>query len=339
MNRIHSKFILPSLLIVLAAVVFIVFMVFPQNDSVATVNGVKIKADLYRYALIMAKEEALAKHPDIKASDLWNYRSSENSPTYGNELEEYELEKLINTALINDRFRQLELTLTDAQNELRKKNLADRIEDLGGMDKAKQHFARYYITYDDFAGFYEDYDRYELLFLHYFGADGEYPVNFNEIDAYYAENYARIKSVFIPADNNSAAENLAAQVENKAKEAENDNFDALITQYNKDKGMDSNPNGYIITKKYDDVAEYKDAAFAMQVGDIRTVLTDDGYYVMKKYSSTDPSVYTASDRQRALLEMKSRDFYRLVSNDEAFSNVKRNEKLLEKIKIETITYK
>jgi hypothetical protein len=64
----------------------------------------------------MAKENILAKYPDVDLGELWNYRASGSSTIYARTLEESELGNLIRTAAINNLFMDLGLQLTDAQN-------------------------------------------------------------------------------------------------------------------------------------------------------------------------------------------------------------------------------
>ncbi|MCL2679557.1 MAG: hypothetical protein FWF18_04665 [Dehalococcoidia bacterium] len=334
--------VLLCLAIVFASLTFISF----REGPVAKVGNTAISANLYRYALLMAKENILAKYPDVDLDELWNYRASGSSTIYARTLEESELGNLIRTAAINNLFMDLGLQLTDAQNELRRENIAKAIESYGGMEKAKEFFKKYYITYDDFVGFYEDYDRYELLFLYYFGVNGVYPVSFLEIDSYYASNNARIKSIYIPivdaagrplsADASQRALELAQQVAGMAGAAGSD-FEELIALYNKDTNLPA--NGYIITKGYNAVPEYAASAFAMSVGEVRAIATNGGYYIMKKYSVLDASVYTQKERQRALLEMKKEAFDDLVFAAISVSRIERDWKLIEKIRIDEITHR
>jgi len=336
--------ILFTLAIMMVLALVSVFIV-SRNSYVVMVEKERISDKLYRYALLIAKEDALAKYPNMKEENVWNYKKDKNSPTYASEIEEYELNKLIRTAVINQQFKKLGLELTKEQDELREKNLAKRIEAYGGMKQAEKEFSKYHITYKDFVGFYEDYDRYELLFLHHFGVDGETPVSFAEIDNYCAKNYARVKSVYIPivdASGNkltdeelSDAKALANKVENQALLG--NDFDELIRLYNKDENMTA--NGYLISKRYNTIPKYRETAFSMSVGEVKRIQDTDGYYIVKKYPTLESSMYTAADRQTALLEMKAKDFDNIIEKAKKTLDIKRNEVLLKKITIEKVTYR
>ena len=316
------------------------------DDYIAKVDDRTISANLYRHALLIAQERALAQYSNVSPEELWSYQQSDGALTFARALEEFELRKLIRTAVINNLFEENGLELTAAQNELREKNIAQRIEEFGGRDAADDLFKKYYISYEDFVGFYEDYDRYELLFLHYFGVDGVYPVSLEEIDRYYEDNHARIMSIYIPtvdADGNPLpdeemveAVNLSVQIQEEAIE-DGTNFNDLVAQYNQDPNLPA--NGYIVSRDYTTIPDFATAAFSMAEGDVRTILTDHGYYIMKKLPVLDASVYTQVERQKALLSMKSQDFEDIVTKATEDSEIVRNEKLFEEIKVDEISYR
>ena len=345
--KIKGRTLIIAIAVLLLGTVFVIKTVLDRNDVVATIDKVNIKADSYRYALLIAKEKAIEKYDDMNEEDIWNYRETSVSPTYADELEKYEMDKLIRTALINKHFDELDLEFTDSQNDIREKNVEEKIQEYGGMKKAEEYFARHYITYDDFVGFYEDYDRYELLFLYYFGVQGIQPVSEKAIDDYYAKNNARVKSILIPTVDSSGnvlsenklkkAKELVKKIEKKALTSKKDCFDELIDLYNEDVGVESNPYGYVITKDYDKIEGYREAAFAMNEGEVEVIETDNGYYIMKKYSVTDATVYSDYLRRQALFDMKGDEFEQIIYGIEEQSKVKLNKKTIDNIHIETIT--
>ena len=314
------------------------------DDYIVKVDETEVSANLYRHALLIAKEKVLLEYPNSDQDALWSFQETDDSPVFAREIEEFELNKLIKTAVINNLFEEYGLELTAAQDELRAQNVAARIEGFGGREAADELFKKYYLTYEDFVGFYEDYDRFELLFLHYFGVDGLYPVSFEEIDEYYEDNHARIKSILIPlvgsqgealsAEATQEAMDLAVVVQEEASRPDS-NFDELIKRYNKDVNLPE--DGYVISRDYNTVPEFASAAFTMKEGEVKTILTDHGYYIMKKYSALDPSVYTNIERQQALLTMRGQAFNDQISDAKNKAAIVRNEDLIEQIKIEDIT--
>jgi parvulin-like peptidyl-prolyl isomerase len=345
-RKIKNIVIIILLIAVLAAAVITIFKV--TDKTIANVNNNRISDNMYYYSLLIAKENILKNHTDMKESDVWSYKQSETADNYGDQVEKYVLQNLVRTALINNQFHKLNLKFTDSQIQLCKKNIAARIEEYGGMDKAKKIFQKYHITYDDFASLYEDYDRFESVFLYYFGVNGVYPVSNNEVDQYYAKNNARVKSILIPLTDDSGkslsdedkakARELAIEAENLAESSKDtDNFDDLISKYNKDTGVKSYPDGYIITQDYTAIPEYKTTAFSLKTGEVKMIETSQGFYILKKYDSLDSKVYTAYQRRQALFDMKNDDFENLINKWKDESKITYNKTLIEKHDIQDIS--
>ena len=132
-----------------------------------------------------------------------------------------------------------------------------------------------------------------------------------------------------------AAANLAVELQEEASNGTT-HFDELIRLHNKDQDLPA--DGYVITRSYNIAPEYATEAFSMAEGEVKTILTQFGYYTMKKYSVLDPTVYTAVDRQKALLEMKSAEFEGLITGTKSTSSIVYNQELLKTIRIEELTY-
>ena len=88
----------------------------------------------------------------------------------------------------------------------------------------------------------------------------------------------------------NALDALVADTKAKADEvyalatAEGADFDALIVEYNEDPGMETNPNGYLISSDNTDfVTEFKDGGMALEkVGDVsEPVETTYGYHIIQ----------------------------------------------------------
>lgn len=318
------KFLIPFIsIILLIAVVITIFVFIPKKSIVAKVGNTEIAANMYAYSLAQKRQEVLKKYENWDEEDVWAYKADGSDKEYADEWNDWVLDQLIRTALINNQFNKLGLKLTDIQDTLRTENIKKQMDAYGGEEKATVILKKQGIGYDDFVSLYEDYDRYELLFLYYFGEDGKYPVSTDEIKNYYELNYVRIKSILIAtvnedgsAKDDKAIKEAAAKADEVQKMAsavsDTDKFDELITKYNEDVGVKDNPKGYILNKSYDGIEAYKTAAFDMKLAEIRTVKTEQGYYIMKKYSVTDPAVYDKYTESKALFSMKGDAFEDLV---------------------------
>ena len=149
----------------------------------------------------------------------------------------------------------------------------------------------------------------------------------DEKKQYFKDNYLRAKHVLISTvDENTGAplsdeelakaKTTADEVLEKAKNGEN--FDALITQYNKDPGMSANPDGYVFTDGTM-VAEFEDTTKSLQPGEIALCETSYGYHIIQRL---------ALDETPELFDKFYND--NLTSIENALSNAKYDEALEKK---------
>ena len=109
----------------------------------------------------------------------------------------------------------------------------------------------------------------------------------DEIKQYFKDNYLRAKHVLITTKDMTTGEEKDAEAAKKtadevlAKAQAGEDFDALITEYNEDPGMSSNPDGYVFTDGAM-VKPFEDKTKELQPGEIGMCETDYGYHVIKK---------------------------------------------------------
>lgn len=103
------------------------------------------------------------------------------------------------------------------------------------------------------------------------------------------KDYVRAKHILIQAtaedadfnDKKAKAESVLA----RAKAGED--FDALITEFNEDPGVEENPDGYVFTKNQM-AKEFEDAAYALNENEISgLVQTSYGFHILKKLPLTE----------------------------------------------------
>ncbi|MCX7746626.1 MAG: peptidylprolyl isomerase [Clostridia bacterium] len=67
-----------------------------------------------------------------------------------------------------------------------------------------------------------------------------------------------------------------------AKVKEGGDFDKLVSEFGEDPGMKSNPEGYKFTRNDPFIEEFKNAAFALKVGEVSGIVeTEYGYHILK----------------------------------------------------------
>ncbi|MGN0108354.1 MAG: peptidylprolyl isomerase [Hominilimicola sp.] len=112
----------------------------------------------------------------------------------------------------------------------------------------------------------------------------------DEKKQYFEDEYLRAKHILISTKDQTTNEEYddekKAEAEKKANEilerAKNgEDFDALITEFNEDPGMSSNPDGYFFTDG-EMVTEFEDAVKSVQPGEITICKSDYGYHIIKR---------------------------------------------------------
>ncbi len=119
----------------------------------------------------------------------------------------------------------------------------------------------------------------------------------DEMREYFKTDYLRAKHVLISTQNQltgeslegddlAAAEKTANEVLERAKNGED--FGALITEFNTDPGMNSNPDGYYFT---DDemVKEFEETTKSLQPGEFGLCKTDYGFHIIQRLPIDDPA--------------------------------------------------
>ncbi len=129
-----------------------------------------------------------------------------------------------------------------------------------------------------------------------------------DVDERYFDEYVRVKHVLISSspsqeqieagmsveDYRVNQKETADEVLEKAKNGED--FDALVKEYGEDPGMETSPDGYTITNNGQMVAEFEQAALALEVGEVSELVeTSYGWHVLKRYELlTDGAEYESS---------------------------------------------
>lgn len=143
-----------------------------------------------------------------------------------------------------------------------------------------------------------------------FGEGGEYAVTDAEREAYYQENYSRVKHILIKNDvkyvlddkgqpkvdiytgryitkdltDEEKAEKLAAANEVLEKAKSGESFEELIDRYNEDGGMSTYTDGYFVTADTLLDTKYVAAALTLSIGEVTLIETSYGLIIMKKYA-------------------------------------------------------
>lgn len=192
-------------------------------------------------------------------------------------------ENVENMILLNEVGKAWGFTLSDEEQDSVNSSLIRIRQQMGGKKEFDKTLKKYGVS-EDFVKELIASSAYQNKIL---GALENTAPSDDEIKQYFTEKYLRAKHVLITTQDmttgeekdKEAAKATADEVLAKAQAGED--FDALITQYNEDPGMASNPNGYVFTDG-EMVQEFEDKTKELQPGEIGMCETDYGYHIIKK---------------------------------------------------------
>ncbi|MBQ8332045.1 MAG: hypothetical protein IJX94_06070 [Clostridia bacterium] len=100
---------------------------------------------------------------------------------------------------------------------------------------------------------------------------------------------------YLPDNELQQVEYDAVQIMEMAKTGNFDGFDALVSKYNEDEGMNQYPNGYYLTATTDyDSPEVVEKLFEMEVGEVAKVSSEYGIHIIMRYE-TEERAYTKTE--------------------------------------------
>lgn len=184
------------------------------------------------------------------------------------------------------------------------------------------------------------------VFDSYYAKGGEKAVSDTDLKNYYTANFVHVKQIFfnkyddtgalLSADKLAQIKSTASQVLGMAV-ANKGSFDSLVTKYNEDSGMTSNPDGYIFDKSASYLQVFKDTAFSMAVGDVKLIESDEGYHILYKLP-VDPTASTYNDnmKEQVLESMKWTEFSQTIDGLVSKAKIEKNSHTLNKYNPKTL---
>ena len=301
-----------------------------KRSEAVNVDGFSMSAAMYVYQLQQQKSNYLTDHSLTETDDLWN-SEYDDVYTIGEYIQTAVVDNFINTLVWRSQFEKLGLSFDADEQKSIDDEIAEMEETYGGKSALEKMLSEYDLTYDEYVQSVI-YDSRRILKIvdYYYGETGLEPVSGEDILDYFKDNYVRVKHVLISTTDASgttvtgadmtAARDKAQSVYEKAKNADEAGFDALIKEYNEDEGAAAFPEGYLFTTG-EMVTDFEQAAFDMAVGETRLVQSEYGFHIMRKLSLEDEDIYTEQVRQRMLLQMKTVALSKMVGEWRAAANV------------------
>ena len=142
---------------------------------------------------------------------------------------------------------------------------------------------------------------YSKVYSELFTGEGKYAPTPEAMAEQFSKDYYCIKHVLVmAAETDADFADKKAKAEDIAKRAKaGEDFDALVTEFGEDPGMESSKGGYIMNKEgytptgTQMVAEFSEAAAALADGAVSDIVkTDYGFHILKKYALTADHIKT-----------------------------------------------
>lgn len=251
-----------------------------DTTAIATVNGEDVTVSEYMYYLAVAKEQLLQSAGVQDADDdFWTSREIEGKKA-GEFAKDEALANAITAALVAQEAKKAGYDASGAEA----KKLINSVK-----SQVASIIEKYKISEEGVDAAFEKAYLRNKLFVGY-KDEGKIDVSENAVNEYYKSNYRTVKHIlFLTADPSTGevkrtdedAKTLAADTFTKLSGGSN--FDKLMNELSEDTGLATNPGGYTFAQDGSMVAEFEDAAFKLNEGEIsEPVKTSYGYHILKR---------------------------------------------------------
>ncbi|MCI8303230.1 MAG: hypothetical protein HFF52_01230 [Lawsonibacter sp.] len=286
----------------------------PGSTVVATVGGADITAAEVLYWLNSNAVAYLDQFQGYLTEIPWDTQLEEG--TLGSQLRDGALEAAAFYRMINLTAGKEGLSPSTDIDASLEQEFADLTEQLGSEEAVTYVFWSNLLTRDQLSYLNRSSDLYlQLQELYYGENSGHYPTD-AEVMAWLDENgYFRVKHILLmtvdqntrtPLDDETIAEKKASAADllSQLQAAEDPIalFDQLMQEHSEDGGLIANPNGYIFNETDSLVGGFREAALALDVGEISDVVeTDYGFHIMLRLP-IDPKDYRVKVVQSRMQE-------------------------------------
>ncbi len=297
-----------------------------KTTSIGTINGKELSTDLFKFTLVNVIGQ-LETANNVSFADVADQQMTEDMTVLEYAVN-YALTSTQQSVIIDGMFDELGLEWNDEAQAQYDTALEENYAAYeGGKDAMVADLKSGGIDISGLEKLVETSVKYSLISEHIYGENGTNPMTDDEIEATFHDDYARIKHILVATVDTStyqafegeelaAAEAKYAEVEAKVKALainDEEGFTALMNEYNEDPGMESMPEGYVVTDNGQFVQAFVDGAFSVGVGEYAFEKSDEyGYHILMRLPTRETDIITEYGSVAAYIEN-----YRgtLLSND------------------------
>lgn len=283
------------------------------GDSELTVNEVSLFLSRYKGTLWLSESS-------VATESYWNtIYDNKQGLTYNDYYTSCGLEAAKAYLAALHVFDEQNLTLPDSVEKEIDEKIDRLVEEEGSKSALNKKLGEYGANVKILKEVYLMEAKMAYLADSLYGSDGSL-IDKAEKDAYYHENYRRFKQIFLPTyeyvyETNAQGEQVKVRDEdgyykirpltdeeaaavaakkemilNLTAKGDFEGFDALVTKYDEEPNSSSKtyPNGFYLSADSGyQITEVADALFEMEVGEIRTVIPEEGYgvYILMRYEN------------------------------------------------------
>ncbi len=286
---------------------------------------------------------------DSEAEDTKEYWTSktDSGVTLSETITEVVTDHLIENKLYAVQFDKLGLSFTESEENTIQTALSETIESMGGMSAFNTHLTSANYTYEEYLEEVYDSAKKSKVLSHYYGADGEHPVELQDIKDYYNVHNALVKIVYILKVDSETGEALNEDELKKAAQKAEDAYAAALRTGNSDNFSDvialfstyPDDTESMVINESNTEAEMLKQILALEVGEVAKVDSEDCHFIIKRYDGTADDVFTATMQQSTLEEIRANEIDALLTKWQEETEVKINKKITKKYTPEKLIQK
>lgn len=349
------------LCLALAAVMLVMTLAGCGSESPAAiiVGDVRISSNMFCYWMSRYKAMFLYAYfgTTTDNSQYWTAQLADGV-TAGDFLEALAISNIKSNAVCLKLFEDYGLQLSKDEINAVDEKVNQKISAAGSKSALNSALSAYGANVNVLREVYLAEAKLTALQSYLFGDNGIMKVTDAELDAYYKENYYHDKHILVltaakyvtdaegnpEVDSSTGAykteelseEEKAAKIELAAdlekRIAAGEDFDALVAQYTEDLGMQHFKNGYYFTSASTYLpTDVINAVKELKIGDVQTVETTAGIYIVKRYELEDKAYADEnlaamfSDMSSAVTSIKLQNLVaehadEIVTNDEIIAD-------------------
>ena len=186
--------------------------------------------------------------------------------------------------VFNQMYKEYKISLTSEDKAAAEAQIAQTVESLGGEEEFEKQLALSNYTKESYTDLILQNQLVVKLISHFSLNEDGTEMTDEQAEAYLIENSPRVKHVLISNEGEVDGDKRALAEDVLAKAKAGEDFDALVAQYGEDPGMESQPDGYILSRGQM-VPEFEEASYALGIDEISDIVeTTYGYHIIKRYA-------------------------------------------------------